>query len=265
MFTRIACSLVAAHATSALRLAYSPLNTAVTPHAVANSVANYASNASKPLFMDLNFPKYAAPSNILAAPQAGLTNFSSGALYNTYNQAVALQQQQPGQGALLGIGISPPLVSNSAATAVSPLLQQQALGAFPGLYNVPTPPTANTPLATAAVPSSPLLPNGPSPSAAGSPWPSGNKSGTFTPDEEGKIKKLVQDIQDLVAQAASKEGMTITLETHLEHDLEMDSLAKMDLLLEIEKKHDVTLSEDESGSIETVGHIVDHVNSKLTR
>lgn len=54
----------------------------------------------------------------------------------------------------------------------------------------------------------------------------------------------------------------ITLETHIQNDLNADSLDVFEIMNELEDKFDIELDDDDA-KVETIGDVVDYVAKKL--
>ncbi|WP_136089660.1 phosphopantetheine-binding protein [Auritidibacter ignavus] len=84
---------------------------------------------------------------------------------------------------------------------------------------------------------------------------------------ERKIKMNTPDVADFVrAEAArineeSYDHVTITDDTVLADDLDIDSLALMELCIRVEEVYQVPIADDEAGSIRTVGSLREHIKS----
>jgi len=70
-----------------------------------------------------------------------------------------------------------------------------------------------------------------------------------------RIKKLLQDV-------ASIDVENVSLESNLKDDLDIDSLAAVELGLELESEFDLTIDDEELANLTTVQDIVDLISSK---
>lgn len=67
---------------------------------------------------------------------------------------------------------------------------------------------------------------------------------------------------EIVAEALSVEAEQITLSSNLVDDLGADSLARVELVMQIEEEFDIEISDADSEKILTVQAIIDYVNKK---
>ncbi len=67
---------------------------------------------------------------------------------------------------------------------------------------------------------------------------------------------------EIVAEALSVEADQITLSSNLVDDLGADSLARVELVMQIEEEFDIEISDADSEKILTVQAIIDYVNKK---
>lgn len=75
------------------------------------------------------------------------------------------------------------------------------------------------------------------------------------------LDTVANDLRDPSLQLESAlEGMKITESTSLVNDLEMDSIAVVDLIVFLENKYDVRIGDDRLASVDTVGDVVKLLN-----
>jgi len=76
----------------------------------------------------------------------------------------------------------------------------------------------------------------------------------------------MSDIRDkvkaIVVEALSVEADQVTLSSNLVDDLGADSLARVELVMQIEEEFDIEISDSDSEKILTVQAIIDYVNQK---
>eukprot|EP00382_Lankesteria_abbotti_P011063 CAMPEP_0113855440 /NCGR_PEP_ID=MMETSP0372-20130328/8249_1 /TAXON_ID=340204 /ORGANISM="Lankesteria abbotti" /LENGTH=129 /DNA_ID=CAMNT_0000829465 /DNA_START=402 /DNA_END=791 /DNA_ORIENTATION=- /assembly_acc=CAM_ASM_000359 len=82
---------------------------------------------------------------------------------------------------------------------------------------------------------------------------------TLSPEKEKRFKELAEKIKKDVAEFAG-EGMEVTMETHFDHDLEMDSLKVMELVMKVQDNHDVSIPDEKTEDVKTVGQLVSTVH-----
>ena len=70
--------------------------------------------------------------------------------------------------------------------------------------------------------------------------------------DEGETLRRITEALGPVAKAPGP----ITMETHILHDLNLDSIAVMDLVMELETHFDTVIPMDRLAEIETVGDLV---------
>lgn len=59
----------------------------------------------------------------------------------------------------------------------------------------------------------------------------------------------------------SYDHVTVTNDTVLADDLDIDSLALMELCIRVEEVYQVPIADDEAGTIKTVGNLRDHIHA----
>jgi len=67
----------------------------------------------------------------------------------------------------------------------------------------------------------------------------------------------------LVANKMDVDATGITEETHFINDLQSDSLDMAELVIDLEEEFDVTISDEDAQTIETVGQAITFIEAKL--
>ena len=70
-----------------------------------------------------------------------------------------------------------------------------------------------------------------------------------------------EEVRDIIVETLSCEAEQVTLETNLAEDLEADSLAIVELIMALEEASDITVAEEDTPNLKTVGDIVDYLNA----
>ena len=73
---------------------------------------------------------------------------------------------------------------------------------------------------------------------------------------------MFEEIKNQIAELLNVEPEKITAESNLITDLKADSMDIATLLLEVEEKHGIEISEDDMDSLQTVGDIVKYIEAK---
>ena len=78
-------------------------------------------------------------------------------------------------------------------------------------------------------------------------------------EESETLRHVVEALGSVVADAPGP----ITAETHILHDLNLDSVAVMDLVMALETRFDTVIPMDRLAEIETVGDLVRILSSRV--
>ena len=73
---------------------------------------------------------------------------------------------------------------------------------------------------------------------------------------------MFEKIAEVLADQLGIDRSKITLESRIVEDLGADSLDVVELLMSLEEKYSITVSDDEAGSIRTVADIVKLIENK---
>lgn len=73
---------------------------------------------------------------------------------------------------------------------------------------------------------------------------------------------MLEKVKEVIVETLNIEGEEIVPEANLNNDLGIDSLAAVELSLELESAFDITIEDEELEKLETVQDIIDLVNSK---
>ena len=75
-------------------------------------------------------------------------------------------------------------------------------------------------------------------------------------------EEIFNTVKDITADELYVSAEKITLETHIQNDLNADSLDVFEIMNELEDKFDIELDDDDA-KVETIGDVVDYVAKKL--
>ena len=70
------------------------------------------------------------------------------------------------------------------------------------------------------------------------------------------------ELKELIASICRISVESIHSETRFVADLHMDSLASLDLLTELEERHEIVISQDEARHLQTFGKLVEHLKTR---
>lgn len=73
---------------------------------------------------------------------------------------------------------------------------------------------------------------------------------------------MIEEIKKVLVDAINVDEEKVTPEAKLNEDLGIDSLAAVELALELETEFDVTIEDEELAKLETVQDIIDVINAK---
>lgn len=73
---------------------------------------------------------------------------------------------------------------------------------------------------------------------------------------------MFEEIKNQIAELLNVEPEKVTAESNLITDLKADSMDIATLLLELEEKYGIEISEDDMDSLQTVGDIVQYIETK---
>jgi acyl carrier protein len=82
--------------------------------------------------------------------------------------------------------------------------------------------------------------------------------------ERGLVEKIETEIMALM-QRYNPEGKPIDRSTEIGADLNIDSVAAMDLIMEIEDKFDIDIPMSQVGELKTIGDLIDLAAGQLTK
>jgi acyl carrier protein len=74
--------------------------------------------------------------------------------------------------------------------------------------------------------------------------------------------QIFQEIKEFLLEALPLTEDKITLEARFQEDLEADSLDLVELIMTLEEKYSIKISDEEAAKIKTVGDAVDFVASR---
>ena len=73
---------------------------------------------------------------------------------------------------------------------------------------------------------------------------------------------MFEEIKNQIAELLNVEPEKVTAESNLITDLKADSMDIATLLLEVEEKYGIEISEDDMDSLQTVGDIIQYIETK---
>ncbi|MFV0382378.1 MAG: acyl carrier protein [Breznakia sp.] len=73
---------------------------------------------------------------------------------------------------------------------------------------------------------------------------------------------MIENITKVLVEAINVDAADVKLEANLKDDLGIDSLAAVELALELENEFDVRIEDEELAKLETVQDIIDIINAK---
>ncbi len=74
---------------------------------------------------------------------------------------------------------------------------------------------------------------------------------------------IKEQVITLVASKMDVDAASITEETHFINDLQSDSLDMAELVIDLEEEFDVTISDEDAQTIETVGQAIAFIEAKV--
>ena len=75
--------------------------------------------------------------------------------------------------------------------------------------------------------------------------------------------EVAEQLRQLAAEQAGLEPADITLECHLQNDLNLDSLDQVEFAMGIEETFDITIPDEQAQQVRTVAHAVELVKRLL--
>lgn len=76
------------------------------------------------------------------------------------------------------------------------------------------------------------------------------------------MSEVKQQITEVLKESLGVDAAEVTEEAHLVDDLGADSLDSVEIIMEVENKCNVTISDDEGMTVKTVGDLIKLVESK---
>ncbi len=74
---------------------------------------------------------------------------------------------------------------------------------------------------------------------------------------------VYDEITQLLAEQLNIDPKTITRDSRIVEDLHTDSLDMVEMLIALEDKYDITVPDDEAKNLDTIGKLVDYIESKI--
>ncbi|MBR3577399.1 MAG: acyl carrier protein [Bacteroidales bacterium] len=75
------------------------------------------------------------------------------------------------------------------------------------------------------------------------------------------MEELIEEVKEIIAEKLSVDKEDITLEKSFTADLGADSLDTVELIMEFEKKFNITIPDEVSETIHTVGDAVEYIKN----
>ena len=75
------------------------------------------------------------------------------------------------------------------------------------------------------------------------------------------MEELIEEVNEIIAEKLSVDKEDITLEKSFTADLGADSLDTVELIMEFEKKFNITIPDEVSETIHTVGDAVEYIKN----
>ncbi|MDO4304161.1 MAG: acyl carrier protein [Bacillota bacterium] len=73
---------------------------------------------------------------------------------------------------------------------------------------------------------------------------------------------MLERVAEIIKEQLSLEGVTITMDTSFEKDLEADSLDLFELIMALEEEYDIEIPSEELEKLTTVGAVITYLQSK---
>ncbi|MGI6511951.1 acyl carrier protein [Catenisphaera adipataccumulans] len=77
-----------------------------------------------------------------------------------------------------------------------------------------------------------------------------------------RIKNMLEKIKEVMAEAINVDPADVVPEARLAEDLDIDSLAAVELSLELEQEFDIRIEDEELAELKTVQDILDLIEKK---
>jgi acyl carrier protein len=74
-----------------------------------------------------------------------------------------------------------------------------------------------------------------------------------------EFKMLLEKVAEIIASELSVSKEDITMDTHLQNDLNADSLDAVELIMTIEEEFDLQIPDEAAQELKTVGNIVEYL------
>lgn len=73
---------------------------------------------------------------------------------------------------------------------------------------------------------------------------------------------MLERVAEIIKEQLNLEGVTITMDTSFEKDLEADSLDLFELIMALEEEYDIEIPSEELEKLTTVGAVITYLQSK---
>lgn len=80
--------------------------------------------------------------------------------------------------------------------------------------------------------------------------------------EDQRRKAMLERIAEIIKEQLNADGITITMDTSFEKDLEADSLDLFELVMTLEDEYGVEIPSEELENLTTVGEVIKYLESK---
>lgn len=79
------------------------------------------------------------------------------------------------------------------------------------------------------------------------------------------MAEVIDEVKEIIAEKLSVDKDEITLDKSFTNDLGADSLDTVELIMEFEKRFDITIPDEVSETIQTVGDAVEYIKTNCNK
>ncbi|MBQ7549908.1 MAG: acyl carrier protein [Bacteroidales bacterium] len=79
------------------------------------------------------------------------------------------------------------------------------------------------------------------------------------------MAEVIDEVKEIIAEKLSVDKEEITLDKSFTNDLGADSLDTVELIMEFEKRFDITIPDEVSETIQTVGDAVEYIKKNCNK
>lgn len=80
---------------------------------------------------------------------------------------------------------------------------------------------------------------------------------------KAKNESAIEKVKEVIASVAGRDKQELNPGTSLIHDLELDSLALYEIVIELEELYDLRISDEDIERIQTIGEAAAYINQRL--